>query len=112
MEYSQCTNEQCNWFGTDEEYSKVPSANPDFEDIVAHDNVCPKCGNDEFYVLNEEKYNELKTKETYVMPDECPQCGSDEIYEPNPRCDPNGPYCLDCGASIEKVPPKKNDEEQ
>ena len=42
---NQCTNRQCNWVGNDDEKSTKRI------DENVTDNVCPKCGNDNFFKI-------------------------------------------------------------
>jgi len=60
-EYWQCGKvRKCKWIGLHEERSEIKSKM--HKDINATDMVCPKCGNDEFYTLNEKEYQKIKNK--------------------------------------------------
>lgn len=60
-EYWQCGHtRKCKWIGKYEDLDSVPSK--EYADIGAKDSACPKCGNKEFYVLNEEEYQKIAEK--------------------------------------------------
>lgn len=55
-EYWQCTHiRKCKWVGENKDLDKVKQ----HSDINMINSVCPKCGNDEFYILTEEQYQKL-----------------------------------------------------
>lgn len=51
-EYSECTNNKCKWIGKEEDQDQVPDSDPLYSSFKK--NVCPKCGNDEFYKITQE----------------------------------------------------------
>lgn len=57
-EYWQCGHtRKCGWIGEYEDLGGVK--NTEHDNINMTDSVCPKCGNDDFYVLNEEEYQKI-----------------------------------------------------
>ena len=60
-EYWQCGHtRKCKWIGEYKDLDEV--RNKQHSKIGMTDLVCPKCGNNEFYILNEEEYQKLKEK--------------------------------------------------
>lgn len=49
-EYYECTNDKCKWIGKYEDKKQVPNV----LHACMEDNVCPKCGNNEFYQITQE----------------------------------------------------------
>ena len=57
-EYWQCSHiRKCKWVGEYKDLDEVKDKQ--HSDINMTNSVCPKCGNDEFYVLTEEQYQKL-----------------------------------------------------
>lgn len=61
IEYWQCSHtRKCKWVGKYEELDRVPDK--EAPEIMTN-NCCPKCGNLEFYVIDEEEFKKLQSKE-------------------------------------------------
>ena len=65
-EKSKCTKRQCLWIGKDSEKTKKPLQWAGIEGSVL---CCPKCGNDEFYVISKDKQSTEKLAQD-IAPDD------------------------------------------
>lgn len=64
-EYWQCGHtRKCKWVGVYEDLDSVK--NTDHPEIEMTDSICPKCGNKEFYTLNEQEYQKLQNKQGLI----------------------------------------------
>ena len=61
QKYWQCSHiRKCKWIGKYEDLDSV--RNTEHSDVYMTDCVCPRCGNEEFYVLSEEEYQKINNK--------------------------------------------------
>lgn len=62
-EYWQCGHtRKCKWIGEYEDLDEVKSTK--YTGVNVTDSVCPRCGNDEFYTLNEEEYQKIMKRKS------------------------------------------------